>query len=97
MDFSPFSCFSYHLLLLFVGVGAVYAAEGGFFSVDDFSVASFVDLAAAVGADFEAGLNGDGDEVGEAFEQACADFFSFLSKFENFLFFLAHGLNRVFH
>ena len=75
----------------------MYAAEGCFFPIDDLSIATLVDLAAAVGADFETGLNGDGDKVGEAFEQASADFFSFLSELENLLFFLTHGLNRVFY
>jgi len=75
----------------------MHAAEGCFFSINDFSIASFVHFAAAVGANFEAGLNGNGDEVGEAFKQTCADLSSFFSELENFLFFLAHGLNRVFY
>ena len=36
----------------------MHAAEGGLFSVNDFSVASFVDFAAAVGANVEAWLDG---------------------------------------
>jgi len=39
----------------------MHAAEGCFFSVDDFSIASFIDLAAAVGANIEAGFDGNRD------------------------------------
>lgn len=97
ISFSPSAAFSCESLLFFVGAGAVHATEGYFVSVDDFAVASLVDLAAAVSANVEAWFNGDGDEVGEAFEQARANFSSLLGEFEDFLFFLAHRLDRVFH
>ncbi len=75
----------------------MHAAEGCFFPVDDLAVASFVYLAAAVGANVKAGFNGDGNEVGEPLEQACADFSSFFGEFEDFFFFFAHRLDLVFH
>ena len=42
-------------------LGAVHAAKRCFFAVDDFSVAAFVDFAAAVSADVEAWFNGNCD------------------------------------
>jgi uncharacterized protein (UPF0147 family) len=42
-----------------VRASAVHAAEREFFSINHFAVASFIDFAAAVGANVEAGLNGD--------------------------------------
>ncbi len=50
----------------------MHAAERGFFSVDDFSVPAFVDFAAAVGANVEAGFNRNRYKLGEAFEKASA-------------------------
>ena len=49
--FGVFPCF-------FVSVGAVYAAERGFFPIYYFSVSAFVDFAAAVSANVKAGFNG---------------------------------------
>jgi hypothetical protein len=45
--------------LVNIGSGAVRAAKDRFLSVHVLSVAHLVDLAAAVGADVEAGLDGD--------------------------------------
>ena len=75
----------------------MHATEGGFFSADDFAVASFVDFAAAMSTNVEARLNGDGDEIGETLEKTSAELSAFLGEFENFPFLLTHGLNRVFH
>jgi hypothetical protein len=57
--FFPFRSFFGDFFRFFIGAGAVHAAEGGFFSIDDFSVASFIDLAAAVSTNVEAWLNGN--------------------------------------
>ncbi len=46
-----------------VGSSAVGAAEDRFHPVDALSVAPFVDFTPAVGADVEAGLDRDGDEM----------------------------------
>jgi len=94
--FFTFYCFSRKFLLFFVRVGAVHATEGCFFSVNDFSIASLVDLAAAVGANIETWLNSYGNQVGEALEEACCQLPSFFCKFEDFLFFFAHWLDCVF-
>ena len=94
--FFTFYNFFDSLSLFFVGVSAVHAAEGCFFSVDDFLVASFVDFATTVSTHVKAGFNGNGNKIGEAFEQACADLSSFIGEFEDFLFFLAHWLDCVF-
>ena len=75
----------------------MHAAESGLFAINHFAVASFVDFAAAVGAHVEAGLNGYGDEFGEAFEESSAEFSAFLGEFEDFSFLLAHGLDCVFY
>ena len=52
---------------------AVGAAEDHLFSVDVLPVTPLVDLACTVGADVEAWLNRDGDEVGEALEEPVAE------------------------
>jgi len=70
--FFTFCGFLGEFLRFLVRASTVHAAEGCFFSVDEFSVASFVDFAAAVGANVEAGFNGDRDQLGEAFEKASA-------------------------
>jgi len=75
----------------------VHAAERKFFSINHFAVASFVDFAAAVGADVEAWLNGDGHEFGEALEESGAEFSAFLGELEDLALFLAYGLDGVFH
>ena len=82
--------------LFFVRARAVHTAESGFFSVDDFSVAALVNFAAAVSTHVEAGFDGDGNQVGEAFEKPCAQFSAFFGEFEDFFFFLSHGFDRVF-
>ena len=71
------------------------AAESCFFAIDGFSVAAFVDFAAAVSADVKAGFNGDGDECGEAFEEARAQFSAFVGEFKDFFLFLADGFFGV--
>ena len=96
MLFAPCNSFSEFLFFL-VGVGAVHAAERGFFSIDDFSVSAFVYFASAVGAYVEAGFDSDGDQAGEAFEQTSAEFFSFFGEFEDLLFLLSYQLDCVFH
>jgi hypothetical protein len=73
----------------------VHTAEREFLAVYDFAVGSFVDFAAAVGADVEAGFDGYGDELGEPLEKTCAEFPAFLGEFEDFALFLAHGLDGV--
>lgn len=73
----------------------MHAAECCFFSVDDFSVAAFVDLAAAVSALVQAGFDSDGDQAREAFEKSRAQLFSFFGQFEDFLFLLAHGFHLM--
>ena len=83
------------LLCFFVRVGAVHATEGGVFSIDDFSVASFVDFAAAVGADVKAWLNRDRDGIGEALEKTSAKFSAFLGELEDFSFFFTYWLFSV--
>ena len=83
--------------LFFVRVGAMHAAEGCFFAVNDLAVSAFIYFATAVGTNVKAGFNGDGDQVGEAFEQTCAESSSCFGKFKDLLFFLANWLNCVLH
>ena len=73
----------------------MHTAKSGFFVVDDFAVAAFIDFAAAMSAHVHAGFDGDGDERGEAFEEAPAKFSAFLGEFKDFLFFLADGFFGV--
>jgi hypothetical protein len=75
----------------------VHTAEREFFAVYDFSVAAFVDFAAAMSADVEAGFDGDGDEFCESLEKSGAEFSAFLGEFEDFAFFFAHRLKSVLH
>ena len=49
----------WQVFYFFIGLGTVHATDGCFFSVDDFAVASFIDFAAAVGANVEAGFDCD--------------------------------------
>ena len=79
----------------FVRVKAVHAAEGCLFAINHFTVTSFVHLAAAMGANVEAGLNGDGNQISKAFEKPSAELSAFLSEFENFSFLLAHRLDSM--
>ena len=72
------------------------AAECCFFSVDDFSVSALIDFAATVSANIQARLQRYGYETCESFEQTCAEFLSFGGEFEDFLFFFANWLHRVF-
>lgn len=73
------------------------AAEGCFFAAYGFLVAALVDLAAAVCAHFEAGLDGYGNQSGEAFKQLLTQCLAFCGELEHFLLLGAHELNAVFN
>ena len=73
----------------------MHAAECGFFAIDDFAVSALIDFAAAVGADVEAGFDGDGDQLRKTLKQARAQFSTFCGEFEDFAFFLTHRLFDV--
>ena len=75
----------------------MHAAKSCFSARNHFTVTSFVDLATAVSADVETWLNSNGDEFSEPFEKSRAQFSAFLGEFEDLFFFLAHGLDGVFH
>lgn len=49
-----------------------------FHVVDGFVVGTFVDFAVAMGTGIEAGFEGDGDQLGETFEEVCAELFACL-------------------
>jgi len=78
-----------------VGIGAVFAAKGSLFVVYCLAVASLVDFASAVGANFKAGFYGNCDKVGESFEKSCAEFSSFSGEFKYFSFLFAYGFDGV--
>ena len=75
----------------------MHTTERSLFTFNHFVVSAFIYFATAVGADVEAGLYGNGDELSEAFEKSSAQFSAFLGEFEHFPFLLAHGLDCVFH
>jgi len=73
----------------------VYAAEHELLAVDDLLVTPLVDLAAAVGADVEAGLDGHRDEVGEALEESVGEGHAFFRQLVDLSLFLPDHLRIV--
>jgi hypothetical protein len=70
----------------------VATTKSQFFALDYFSVASFVDLAAAMSTNFKAWLQCHAYQFGEAFEQLLRECFTFSCKFKYLLFLCAHWL-----
>jgi hypothetical protein len=56
------------VFLLLIRAGTVFAAEVCFFSIDSFTIASFIYFASAVSANFKARFNGYRNQFGKSVE-----------------------------
>jgi len=73
----------------------MFTAKGQFASTNNFTISSFIDFASTMGANFKAWFNGYRDQVGESFEQSCAEFSSLRCEFKYLSFFFANWMDSV--